>query len=227
MINQEKRSELFKWKHSETVKGIQSILKNFVYILIVIGVVLFCFSISKAEQFNIKLSKYEQKQVIKYSNKYKSYLNVQKRIQLNKKDFIWIQNKLEEANLSKDFAWITVVESGFNPKTTHRIHCGLWQHSLSTGKKFGGKSITRKDLFNLETSTQISINYLLYLKEAFNNNHRLMLYAYNYGTPRIQNLVKKYGENFSPKYLPSITKNYIAKMYASKNVFLETINVDN
>lgn len=147
--------------------------------------------------------------------------NLQKTFKDNYQMFQDIQKKLRKAGLPEDFAYIIIVESKMNPKCKYKNSHGLWQINSYTGKKFGSTSTT--DLYNIETATNTAINYLLYLQKKFDNNHKLMLYAYNCGDHKVQSLVRKYGKQIPQNVLPKISKQYLPKLLAAK-IVLSKIN---
>lgn len=147
--------------------------------------------------------------------------NLQKTFKNNYQMFQDIQKKLRKVGLPEDFAYIIIVESKMNPKCKYKNSHGLWQINSYTGKKFGSTSTT--DLYNVDTATDTAINYLLYLQKKFNNNHKLMLYAYNCGDHKVQSLVRKYGKQIPQNVLPKISKQYLPKLLAAK-IVLSKIN---
>lgn len=129
--------------------------------------------------------------------------------------FINIKKRLRENGLPSDLIYVVMVESHFNSKRVYGIYHGIWQLNPYVGRKFGGIK-SHFDLHDINKSTEVIINYFKYLQKQFNNDHRLMIYAYNYGETKIRRLIKKYGKNIPLEKLPQITRNYIPKMMASK-----------
>lgn len=68
-------------------------------------------------------------------------------------------------------------ESGFNPHAvSHKGASGLMQLMPDTAKRFGAR-----DIFDPRDNVQAGTLFLKYLLKKFDNNHRLVLAAYNAG----------------------------------------------
>lgn len=165
---------------------------------------------------NIEISQSDKKKINENIKKYNLELSLKKRYLDDILLFEKIKNKLILNELPGDFAYIIMVESKFDPKCKADKYRGLWQLNPYLGRKFG--DIGASELYDPDKSTEVAINYLLYLQKEFNNDHRLMLYAYNFGETNIKNLIKKYGKNIPKNKLPRITRNYIPNMMAAKYV---------
>ena len=128
---------------------------------------------------------------------------------------------LREEGMPEDLFYISLIESGFNPKAYSRAAAvGFWQFLRSTGRRYGLKINAyvdeRKDVI---ASTRAAANYFKSLYNLFGNWY-LAMASYNAGENRIKNVVMKYQtRNFwelaHKKKLPRETMNYIPKFLAA------------
>lgn len=170
---------------------------------------------------NVQLTKTEKEKVETHITNYINDSQLQKRFIKNIDLFLEIQKKLIDAGLPEDFAYIIIVESGFNPRCQYEKAYGLWQLTKNASEVHG---ITKMhDFFSPEKSTDGAISYLLFLKNKYNNNHRLMIYAYNFGSTKLDKLLKKHGNVIPKKYIPTITKQYLPKILAAKYIFSQIL----
>jgi membrane-bound lytic murein transglycosylase D len=133
----------------------------------------------------------------------------------------YIQEKLAEAGLPLDLAYLAMIESGYNPSAYSKSHAvGMWQFISSTGKNYGLRINSwideRRDP---EKATRAAIDYLSFLYGEFNSWY-LAVAAYNAGEGKIGRGIKKYKtDDFwklaSKKYLKLETKRYVPKLIAA------------
>lgn len=147
------------------------------------------------------------------------------RMVLRKKDlyFPLFEKKLKAHNLPEELKYLSIIESGLNPRATSRAHAvGLWQFMSYTGRHFG----LRHDWFtddrqDPEKATEAACLYLEQLYSLFNNWH-LALAAYNSGPGTVQRAIRRAGYkktfweiyNFLPRETRSYVPQYIAIIYA-------------
>lgn len=95
-------------------------------------------------------------------------------------------------------------ESGFNPHAvSHKGASGLMQLMPATAKRFGAR-----DVFDPRENIRAGASFLKYLMKKFDNNHRLVLAAYNAG----ENAVLRY--KGIPPYAE--TRGYVKKVLMFK-----------
>ncbi|MBS1557857.1 MAG: transglycosylase SLT domain-containing protein [Bacteroidetes bacterium] len=147
------------------------------------------------------------------------------RMVLRKKDlyFPLFEKKLKEHNLPEELKYLSIIESGLNPRATSRARAvGLWQFMSYTGRTFG----LRHDWFtddrqDPEKATEAACLYLEQLYSLFHNWH-LALAAYNSGPGTVQRAIRRSGHkktfweiyNFLPRETRSYVPQYIAIIYA-------------
>ncbi|MBC7390728.1 MAG: transglycosylase SLT domain-containing protein [Opitutaceae bacterium] len=117
-----------------------------------------------------------------------------------------------------ELKYLTIVESGLNPKALSRSGAlGLWQFIPSTGKWMGLRIDSHFDeRMNVEKSTEAACKYLKSLYNSF-GDWQLALAAYNCGPGVVGRVVKKYGKKDFWKlynYLPAETRSYVPQFIA-------------
>jgi len=132
-----------------------------------------------------------------------------------------IQEKLGDAGLPGDLAYLAMIESGYNERAYSRARAvGIWQFIKSTGKNYGLEINTyideRRDPVK---STQAAVSYLSDLYSEFGSWY-LAVAAYNAGEGKIRKAIKKYNttdfwEIAQGKYLKLETKRYVPKLIAA------------
>ncbi|MDY0131156.1 MAG: LysM peptidoglycan-binding domain-containing protein [Desulforegulaceae bacterium] len=136
-----------------------------------------------------------------------------------------ILEKLKEADLPEELAWLPLIESGFKEKAlSHARALGLWQFIPSTGYKFGLKrNLYIDERLDPESSTDAAIAYLKELHSIF-GDWSTVLAAYNCGEGRVLRTIKKqnlmYLDNFWDLYLqlPYETARYVPRFIATLHI---------
>lgn len=132
-----------------------------------------------------------------------------------------IKEKLKEAGLPQDLAYLPMIESGFSLTAYSRARAvGPWQFIQATGRNYGltiNNSIDeRRDPVK---STDAAIAYLSNLYDEF-GCWQLAVAGYNAGEGKIRRAIKKYKTNdfwkiAQGRYLKSETKLYVPKLIAA------------
>ncbi len=133
----------------------------------------------------------------------------------------YMQEVFAAQGLPRDLVYLSIVESGLNPKAYSWAHAsGPWQFIPSTGKIFGLEADywwdERRDF---EKSTQAAALFLKELYGLFNNDWYLAVAAYNAGPGAVARAIERSGDNdfwtlAHNAYLPQETRNYIPKLLA-------------
>jgi hypothetical protein len=109
--------------------------------------------------------------------------------------FPMIQNIFEEKNIPSQLAYISMLESGFNPKAlSHAGARGLWQFMPHTARKYGLKVDSIYDeRIEPQKATYAAAEYLKDLIGIFGAKNSIMLVmaAYNAGEKRIMDALRK------------------------------------
>ena len=128
-----------------------------------------------------------------------------------------IREILEEEGVPLDMAYLSMIESGFNPRAYSRQRAvGLWQFIYSTGKIYGLKRNEwideRKDPVKSTKAAAKHLNDLYEKTDDWNN----VMAAYNCGARRITRQLKK-TENLEywDMQLPRETRNYVPSFMAA------------
>ncbi len=128
-----------------------------------------------------------------------------------------IQEILQEEGLPLDLAYLSMIESGFNPKAYSRARAvGLWQFIYTTGKIYGLNRNQwideRKDPVKATMAAAKHLNDLYETTDDWNN----VMAAYNCGPTRITRHLKQ-TENieFWDMQLPRETRNYVPSFMAA------------
>ncbi|UCD71094.1 MAG: LysM peptidoglycan-binding domain-containing protein [Syntrophobacterales bacterium] len=135
--------------------------------------------------------------------------------------FPLMRKLLRERGLSEDLVYMTLIESGCNPRAHSRKKAmGLWQFRYHTGKRYG----LRVDWWIDERrdpvkSTIAAARHLKYLYDRFESWY-LATAGYNAGEGKILRAIKRYKtEDFweltKYSYLKRETKNFIPKIIAA------------
>lgn len=132
-----------------------------------------------------------------------------------------IREKLKEAGLPQDLAYLPMIESGFSLTAYSRARAvGPWQFIRATGRRYGLKiNNTIDERRDPVKSTEAAIAYLSDLYEEF-GCWELAVAGYNAGEGKIKRAVAKYKtENFweisKKRFLKAETKLYVPKLIAA------------
>ncbi|MDE0332159.1 MAG: LysM peptidoglycan-binding domain-containing protein [Nitrospinae bacterium] len=127
---------------------------------------------------------------------------------------------LKEHQLPQDLAYLSLIESGFNPKARSRAGAvGPWQFMPGTARRMGLRiNYYLDERRHPMKSTRAAAAYLSKLYEDFGDWH-LALAAYNAGERRIARAIRRskrkdYWSLARTRYLPNETRNYVAKYLA-------------
>jgi membrane-bound lytic murein transglycosylase D len=126
---------------------------------------------------------------------------------------------LAKYNLPDELKYLSIIESGLNPRATSRVRAvGLWQFMSATGKYYG----LHNDWFidermDPEKSTESACRYLRDLYNMF-HDWELALAAYNTGPGNVKRAIRKsgYKRTFWEIYshLPRETRSYVPQFVA-------------
>jgi membrane-bound lytic murein transglycosylase D len=126
---------------------------------------------------------------------------------------------LAKYNLPDELKYLSIIESGLNPRAISRVRAvGLWQFMSATGKYYG----LHNDWFidermDPEKSTESACRYLRDLYNMF-NDWELALAAYNTGPGNVKRAIRKsgYKRSFWEIYpnLPRETRSYVPQFVA-------------
>lgn len=129
-----------------------------------------------------------------------------------------IRSTLREEGLPEDLIYLSMIESGFNPRAYSRARAvGLWQFIRHTGRLYGLKSTTwvdeRRDPVK---ATHAAARHLKHLYNLF-GDWRLVISAYNCGQGRLDRAIQQAGTDDFWKLdgLPRETKNHLPKFMAA------------
>ncbi|MDZ7642516.1 MAG: LysM peptidoglycan-binding domain-containing protein [Desulfurivibrio sp.] len=132
-----------------------------------------------------------------------------------------IQQRLREAGLPEDLAYLPMIESGFSLTAYSRSRAvGPWQFMAATARHYGLQineyTDERRDPIK---STEAAIAFLGDLYQEFDNWH-LAVAAYNGGNGRVRKAIRQLGsEDFwkisQRNHLPRETRHYVPKLIAA------------
>lgn len=132
-----------------------------------------------------------------------------------------IQSELRRRKLPEDLIWVSMIESGFDPRIKSPAGAvGLWQFMPATGKVYGleqNKFMDQRK--NPRLATQAAAHHLRDLYLRF-QNWDLALAAYNMGYEQLLNAIDRYGttdfnELARQEAIPSETASYVPKIAAA------------
>lgn len=160
-----------------------------------------------------------------FSKKNKNYLTIME----SRKNvyFPIFEEYLKKHNMPDELKYLSIVESGLNPKAMSRVGAaGLWQFMPATGKIFDLKQdVYNDDRLDPYKSTEAACLYLKQLYKMF-GDWQLALASYNCGPGNVRKAIRKsgYKDGFWEVYnhLPRETRSYvpqfIAVMYVMNNL---------
>ncbi len=132
-----------------------------------------------------------------------------------------IREKLKEAGLPQDLAYLPMIESGFSLTAYSRARAvGPWQFIRATGRRYGLKiNDTVDERRDPVRATEAAIAYLTDLYNEF-GCWQLAVAGYNAGEGKIKRAMAKYKtDNFwelaQKRYLKAETKLYVPKLIAA------------
>ncbi len=145
-----------------------------------------------------------------------------------RREFEAVRQQLEEVNLPPDLAFITLVESDFNPKNrSHGGNAGLWQFERTTAR-YNGLQVNAKvdERLDPRKSTTAACRYLAKLGRIFGPETSLLviLAAYNLGPTRLQARMKTihdpdlhndFWHLYSKRIIPALIRAHIARLMAA------------
>lgn len=133
--------------------------------------------------------------------------------------FPLFEKYLAQYNLPDELKYLSIIESGLNPRAVSRARAvGLWQFMSGTGKYFGLHTDWYvDDRMDPEKSTDAACRYLAQLHRIF-GNWELALAAYNSGPGTVRKAVRRsgYKKSFWEVYphLPRETRAYVPQFIA-------------
>jgi membrane-bound lytic murein transglycosylase D len=132
-----------------------------------------------------------------------------------------IQSELRRRRLPEDLIWVSMIESGFDPRVKSPAGAvGLWQFMPATGKVYGldqNKYMDQRK--NPRLATQAAAHHLRDLYLRF-QSWDLALAAYNMGYEQLLSAIDRYGttdfnELARQEAIPSETASYVPKIAAA------------
>jgi membrane-bound lytic murein transglycosylase D len=146
------------------------------------------------------------------------------RMVLRRKDlyFPLFEKYLARYNLPDELKYLSIIESGLNPRATSRARAvGLWQFMSGTGRYFNLHSDWyMDDRMDPEKSTEAACRYLNQLHSIF-KNWELALAAYNSGPGTVRKAIRRSGYkktfweiyNYLPRETRAYLPQYVAMIY--------------
>lgn len=145
---------------------------------------------------------------------------------------------LKKYNMPQDIKYLSIVESGLNPKAASWAGAvGPWQFIKSTGKEYGlNQDQYIDERMDIEKSTDAAMRFLSRLYRTY-GDWELAMAAYNCGQGNVNKAIRRAGGGKKTfweifPYLPKETRSYVPSMtaviYAMKyapehNIFSDSI----
>jgi hypothetical protein len=139
-----------------------------------------------------------------------------------------MREALEREQMPPDLAYVPLVESAFDGKTSAAGAAGPWQFTLATAKAYGLRVDGRVDeRLNLRASTRAASRYLRELILDFGSGSSVMLAlaAYNIGPGKVKQAIARTVEDpikqrnfwylYRARALPAETREYVPKVFAA------------
>lgn len=133
--------------------------------------------------------------------------------------FPLFEKYLKKYDLPEDLKYLSIVESGLNPKAISRAGAvGLWQFMPYTGRAFGlHQDWYIDERMDPEKATDAACRYLKRLYDRF-ENWNMVLAAYNAGPGNVRQAIRRsgYKDTFWEiyDYLPRETRAYVPQFVA-------------
>ena len=132
-----------------------------------------------------------------------------------------ILDKLAEAGMPQQLAWLPLIESGFKVRARSRASAvGMWQFIASTGLRFGMRRTWWVDeRMDFVKATDGAIGYLTELHEVFGDWPKALA-AYNCGERRVMRLERNRPDEYLDfwdlyEQLPRETRRYVPRFFAT------------
>jgi len=140
---------------------------------------------------------------------------------LRRKDayFPMFEAALKRHNMPTDLKYLTIVESGINPKAKSHVGAlGMWQFMPATGKSFGlDYDYYTDERMDPYKATEAACRFLSSLYRMF-GDWEMALAAYNCGPGNVRRAIRKsgYKKTFWEvyRYLPRETRSYVPQFMA-------------
>ena len=133
--------------------------------------------------------------------------------------FPLFEKYLAKHNMPEDLKYLSIVESGLNPKAMSRVGAaGLWQFMPATGRIFRlNRNWYVDERLDPEKATEAACRYLKQLHAMF-DDWQLALAAYNAGPGNVRKAIRRagYKKDFWEvyNYLPRETRAYVPQFAA-------------
>ncbi len=133
-----------------------------------------------------------------------------------------IVERLREAGMPEELAWLPMVESWFKVRAMSRARAlGMWQFIPSTGYRYGLKRTSWTDeRMDPDKATRAALAYLGELHELF-GDWLTAIAGYNCGEARVQRLLREQSEGYFDQFwdlyerLPRETRRYVPRFLAT------------
>lgn len=133
--------------------------------------------------------------------------------------FPMFERTLKEYGLPEGLKYLSIIESGLNPRAVSRAHAvGLWQFVSATGRHYGlSNSWYVDERMDPEKSTRAACHYLRELYSMF-GDWELAIAAYNTGPGNVKKAIRRSGYKHSfweiYPYLARETRSYLPQFVA-------------